>query len=327
MPRILVMPAHFRHAPGPYRQVLEQAGFDIRWLPVDPLSLSRGQLIEQLQGIDGVIAGGEIYSEEVFANTKLRCVARAGVGYDAVDVPAATRHGVPVVITPGTNEHSVAEQALAMIFACFRNVVELDRLMREGTWKRTALRRLAGNTLGIVGLGRIGKALTVRARGLGLNVVGYDPFADQKFCAENGVKLCTFDELLAQSDIVSLHIPCTAETTDIINAKSLAKMKPGSVLINTSRGGLVDEVALLAALKNGPIAMAGLDVFKVEPLPADSPLLKLPNVVVAPHMGGIDQDALDAMGGLAAQCLVDLHAARWPTGCVVNEELHTGYRW
>ena len=148
--------------------------------------------------------------------------------------------------------------------------------------------------------------------------MGYDPYADKAFAEKNGIALCSFDDLIAQSDIVSLHMPCTAETTDLINAATLAKMKPRSVLINTSRGGLVDETALAAALESGHLFGAGLDVCKVEPLPMDSPLRKFENVVFAPHLGGIDQDALDAMGRMAAQCLVDLLSNRWPEPCVVN---------
>jgi len=179
----------------------------------------------------------------------------------------------------------------------------------------------------LVGLGRIGRAMVPRAKGLGLEIIASDPQADAEFARTEGIRLCSLDELFREADVVSLHLPCTAETTDLINERTLAQMKPGSVLINTSRGGLVDEEALYAALSDGRLLGAGLDVFKVEPLPTDSPLLSLDNVLVAPHMGGLDHESSAAMGELAAQCIADLYCGRWPAGCVVNEELRPGWAW
>jgi phosphoglycerate dehydrogenase-like enzyme len=323
----LITPAVYANGEGPWREVLERAGFEIVYPQGDCITLSAADFLKQLQGIDCTLASVEKYTETIFAGSKLRAVARVGVGYDAVDVGAATKHNAAVCITPGTNEHSVAEQAIALITAVFRDTCRRDREIRANAWRRDCPRRLAGNTIGLLGLGRIGRAMTPRCQGLGLKVLAYDPFADAKFAAQYGVQLVSFEELLSQSDIVSLHMPCTPETTDIINARTLALMKPSSVLINTSRGGLVDEDALCAALSSGRLYGAGLDVCKVEPLPRDSKLRQFENVVFAPHLGGIDQDALDAMGRLAAQCLVDLSQNRWPQGCVVNESIREGWRW
>lgn len=323
MPRILVTPAVFFQKPGPYFDVLEAAGFDIVYPPAGDLPLHRSEVfLPLLAGIDATLASIEPYTEEIFEGSRLRAVARVGVGYDAVDVPSASRHGVAVSITPGTNEHSVAEQAFALIFAVFRDVAARDQAVRAGKWPRQSLRRLAGSTLGLVGLGRIGKAMAPRAQGLGLSVLAYDPYADKDFAARNNVRLCTFEELLAASDIVSLHMPCTPETTHLINARTLKLMKPNSVLVNTSRGGLIDETALEEALRSGHLFGAGLDVFAEEPPPVDHPLLRLPRVVAAPHMGGLDQEALDAMGKLAAECLVNLLNDRpCGTGCLLNPEV------
>ena len=319
MPRILVTPVVYASGKGPWRDVLDAAGFECVFPQGDCTQMDRASLVKYLQGIDGTLASVERYDEEVFAGSKLKAVARVGVGYDAIDVAAATRHGVAVAITPGTNENSVAEQAISLITGLFRDLPRRDREIRTGKWRRDCPRRLAGNTIGLVGLGRIGKAMIGRCQGLGLKVLAFDPFADKAYAEKHGVKLCTFDELLAQSDIVSLHMPCTKETTDLINSSTLAKMKKDAVLINTSRGGLVDEDALMQALDSGHLSGAGLDVCKVEPLPANSPLLKYDNIIFAPHLGGIDQEALDAMGKLAAQCLVDLLTGGWPPeGCVVN---------
>ncbi|HEX4132281.1 MAG TPA: phosphoglycerate dehydrogenase [Pirellulales bacterium] len=327
MPRILVTSPVLFHAAGPYADVLAGAGHELVYPSGSPLKQSVAERRADLAGIDAVLAGVESYTLEILAGSKLRAIARVGVGYDAIDVPAATQRGIVVAITPGTNENSVAEQALALLFALFRDVAARDAEIRAGRWRRDPVRRLAGNTLGLVGLGRIGRALVPRAHGLGLRVIASDPFADRDFAAQHDVEMCAIDDLFARSDIVSLHMPCTVETSDLINRRTLGLMKPSAVLINTARGGLIDEVALAEALTQGTIAGAGLDVFKEEPLPADHPLLRLPNVVVAPHMGGIDQAAIDAMGKLGADCLVNLHAGRWPTDCVVNETLRSGWRW
>ncbi|MEY4177695.1 MAG: D-3-phosphoglycerate dehydrogenase [Planctomycetota bacterium] len=327
MPRVLVTPVVYADGRGPWRDVLDAAGFEVILAQGDCVHLPTTDFVRQLQGVDCTLASVERYSDEVFASSQLRAVARVGVGYDAIDVAAATAHGVAVAITPGTNEHSVAEQAIALITAVFRDTHTRDREIRSGVWRRDCPRRLAGNTIGLVGLGRIGKAMVRRCQGLGLDVVAYDPMPDTRFAAEHSVRLLPLHELLATADIVSLHMPCTPETVDLINAEALGRMKRGSVLINTARGGLVDESALEAALRSGHLYGAGLDVCKVEPLPPGSPLRQFPNIVFAPHLGGIDQTALDAMGKLAAECLVNLAANHWPQGCIVNDGLRQGWRW
>lgn len=327
MARILVTPTALRNSPGPYRDALTRAGLEVVDATVDEAKMTESALIGQLDGIDGVLAGMDPFTPAVLDASKLRAIARMGVGYDAIDVPAATRLKIPVTITPGTNEHSVAEQTMALILGTYRGVASRDREVRGGVWKRKLLKRLAGRTLGLVGLGRIGKAVVPRALGMGLKVIAYDPLPDRSFADKHGVALRSLDELLATADIVSLHLPCTKETTDLINAATLAKMKPGSVLINASRGGLIDEAALADALRSGHLFAAGLDVFKVEPLPLDSPLLSFDNVVVAPHMGGLDEESSEAMATLAAECLANLFRGKWPEGCVVNDELRPGWKW
>jgi phosphoglycerate dehydrogenase-like enzyme len=329
MPRILVTPTVIKNQPGPYRDVLEAAGFEVAY-PTANLSESipdPGLLLSQLEGVSAVLAGSELYNREVLEKARLRVIARMGVGYDAIDVAAASQLGTLVTIVPGTNHHSVAEMTVALMIGVFRGFPGRDREVRTGVWKRQALPRLAGRTLGLVGLGRIGQAVVPRAIGLGLQVIAYDPFPNEAFAGLHGVRLCTLDDLLAQSDIVSLHLPCTPETTNLINARSLARMKQDAVLINTSRGGLVDEASLYDALASGKLLAAGLDVFKTEPLPLDSPLLKLDNVLLAPHMGGLDFESQRDMSTMAAQCIADLYQGRWPEGCVVNAEHRPTWKW
>lgn len=327
MPRVLVTPAVLYQAPGTYRDVLQAAGLEVVYPQAGLSLLDPRNLMAQLEGIDAVLASVERYDPAVIKSSRLRVIARVGVGYDAVDVPAATEHGALVTITPGTNEHSVAELTIALMTGVFRGLPHRYLEVRSGKWTKRALPRLSGKTMGLVGLGRIGRAVVPRAQGLGLKVIAHDPLADPEFAEQFGVRLCSFAELISQADIVSLHMPATVQTTDLINRQSLAQMKRGAVLINTSRGALVDEDALCEALKSGHLLGAGLDVFKIEPLPLDSPLLKLDNALLSPHMGGLDEESLEAMTALAARCVAELYQGRWPEGCVVNEALRPGWKW
>jgi D-3-phosphoglycerate dehydrogenase / 2-oxoglutarate reductase len=327
MPRVLVTPEIVQRR-GDHVRLLKDAGLEI-FSPAASVPLMQPSvLIENLAGVSAAVVGMEPFNPEVLAAARsLRVVARVGVGYDAVDVPAATAKNIAVTITPGTNEHSVAEQALSLVLGVYRGFPLRDQNVRRGQWVRQSLPRLAGKTLGLVGLGRIGKAIVPRAQGLGLKVIAYDPFPNEEFAAANNVWLCSFDELLAEADIVSLHLPATAETRDLINEKSLAKMKKTALLINTARGTLVDEDALFKALKSGKLWAAGLDVFKQEPLPKEHPLLTLDNVLVSPHTGGIDEESEFAMCTMAAQCVVELYEGRWPEGAVVNSEIRASWKW
>ncbi len=327
MPRVLVTPPHLYQRSGTYRDVLEQAGLEVIYPPGGQSMFDLANLKQSLQGIDAVLASVEPYNAEVLQSASLKVIARMGVGYDAVDVPTATELGVAVTTTPGTNEHSVAETAIALITGVYRGLPRRHYEVIQGKWSKQKLPRLAGKTIGLLGLGRIGRATAWRCQGLGLNVIGYDPYADQAWAASQNVRLCSLDELLAESDIVSLHLPATAETFDLINRQTLAKMKPKSVLINTSRGALVDEAALAEALQSGHLMAAGLDVFKVEPLPTDSPLLQLDNVLFMPHLAGLDDDSEEAMGRMAAQCIADLYQGTWPEVCVVNPKVRDRWNW
>jgi phosphoglycerate dehydrogenase-like enzyme len=259
--------------------------------------------------------------------SRLRVIARTGVGYDAIDVPAATARKIAVTITPGTNQESVAEQAFALLLALTRNIVNYDRMIRDGRWDRALVQPLRGKTLGLVGLGRIGRAVATRALAFGMRVIAFDPVADNEFDARHGLVRQAFEELLAASDVVSLHLPLLPETRGLINDRTLALMRPGSYLINTSRGGLVVEADLARALASGHLAGAGLDVLNQEPPGPGNPLLGLPNVVLSPHMGGIDTKSMADMAELAARCIVSLYRGEWPEGCVVNGELADGWRW
>ncbi len=328
MPRILVTPVEVAHPGGPCQPVLEVAGFEVVYPPAGVRLVEPELLIQHLAGIDGMVAGMEPLNRHVLQSTRLRAIARMGVGYDAVDVAAATERGVAVTISPGTNQVSVAEHMLALLLGVMRGFPERDQSIRAGQWGRKLLPRLAGKTLGLVGLGRIGKAVVPRAQALELTVIAHDPLADRDYAAACGVRLCSLDELLTGADIVSLHLPCTPETTRLFDRRAFAKMRPGAILINTARGGLVDEDALADALQSGHLGGAGLDAFVVEPLPATSRLLQCENVLLSPHTAGVDQESILAMAVLAAECMASLYrTGRAPEGCLVNPQLGPGWKW
>lgn len=327
MPRVLVTPHLLRRQDGPYADILTAAGLEVVYPPGDIDTVKAGQLEPLLEGVDAVLASTELMSREILERSRLRVIARMGVGYDAIDVTAASNLNIAVTITPGVLEESVAEHTIALLLGLTRDVIGRDREVREGRWLRKPQPRMAGKTFGIVGLGRIGKAVVPRVKGLGMQAIAFDPFADQAFAATHEVRMVSLEELLATADVVSLHSPCTADTTHLINAETLAKMKPTAILINTSRGPLVDEGALAAALSAGHLYGAALDVFKVEPLPLTSPLLAAPRLLLASHMAGLDIESTIGMSSLAAQCIVDLYQGRWPEACVVNRELADRWKW
>ena len=228
---------------------------------------------------------------------KLRVVGRAGVGVDNIDADAATRRGVVVMNTPGANAVAVAELTIGLMLALARKLPAANATMHAGKWEKKNLQgaELRGKTLGILGLGRIGLEVARRAKGFGLEIIGSDPFVSAAVARENGIKLVTLDELIAGSDYITLHVGLTPQTAGVINAKSLAAMKKGVRIINCARGELVDDAALVDALKSGHVGGAALDVFTVEP-PKDSPYAALDNVILTPHIAGSTAEAQEAVG-------------------------------
>jgi D-3-phosphoglycerate dehydrogenase len=228
---------------------------------------------------------------------KLRVVGRAGVGVDNIDADAATRRGIVVMNTPGANAVAVAELTIGLMLALARKLPSANSTTHAGKWEKKNLQgaELRGKTLGILGLGRIGLEVARRARGFGLEIVGSDPFVSAAIARENGIKLVTLDELIATSDYITLHVGLTAQTAGVINAKSLAATKKGVRIVNCARGELIDDAALVSALKNGHVAGAALDVFAIEPL-KDSPYFELENVILTPHIAGSTSEAQEAVG-------------------------------
>jgi D-3-phosphoglycerate dehydrogenase / 2-oxoglutarate reductase len=314
---------------GPHVPLLEAAGFEV--LPgVRTRNLwNEDELIAELAGCCAIVAGSEPYTPRVLeACPDLRVIARTGVGFDAINLPTCDRLGIVVATTPGVNHHAVAEHAMALLLGVARGFPGQDQAVRSGKWVRIASPRVLGSTLGIVGLGRIGQATATRAIGLGMKVIAFEPHPNPDFVKQWGIELASLDELLEKSDYVSLHSPVTPETKHLMNAARFAKMKPGSVLINTARGALVDEAALYEALKSGHLRGAGLDVFEVEPLPLSSPLLTLPNVLLAGHVAGLDVESQEDTLKMSADTIINLCGGSWPAERVQNlRGTESSWKW
>jgi D-3-phosphoglycerate dehydrogenase len=327
MTKVLIAPAPLAGIGGPYKETLLQAGFELVY-PKKQAQMNEAELMDQLAGIAASLAGSEPYTRRVLdAHPQLRVIARAGVGYDAVDLQAATDHGVAVCITPNTNQDAVAEHTFTLILALAKNLISQHQGSVQGRWPRQANLPLRGRVLGIAGLGRIGKAVAIRGACFKMKLLAYEPFPDHAFAAQYGLQFVSWEELLAQSDFLSLHLPASKESKHLISAKSLALMKPSAFLINTARGTLVNETDLVAALRNKKLAGAGLDVFEEEPPAVAHPLFHMENVVVTPHAAGVDLQSRDDMAHSAAQAIVSLSQGQWPAEKVVNPEVRKSYRW
>lgn len=323
--------SHVRNEDFTYVKLLQSEGFTIKLLGDDHFSFGRAsdrEQIDRLQGVSAVIAAAERYNQEVITSLpSLRVISRFGVGFDSVDVGSATENNVVVTITPNSNYEAVAEHAIALIMAVAKSIVITTNEMRRGGWPTQPLLPVRGTSLGIVGLGRIGRSLAIRARAMKMEVNAFEPKPDLEFVREYDIGLMELDNLLKVSDYVSLNCALSEETRGMIDSRKLALMKPESVLINTARGGLVVEKDLIQALKSGRIAGAGLDVFEIEPTDQKNPLYSMENVVVSSHLAGNDKLSVEDMGNEAAQNIIDLFNGNWPDTAVINNQLKGKWIW
>jgi D-3-phosphoglycerate dehydrogenase len=293
-------------------------------VPVDGLAVrSEPALIDALQGMAASLASTEPYTAAVLAEAPdLRVISRTGVGYDAIDVAEATRRGIVVCTTPGTNQHAVADLAVGLILACLRQIAAAADLLRSGKWTPQPVGlELRGSTVGVVGTGLIGREVVKRLSGFEPRIVAYDIVESPELVERYGVEYVAFDELLRQSDVITLHAPLLPETRALIDAIALAKMKPTAYVVNTARGPLVDESAMANALHGRRIAGAALDVFDVEPLPGSSPLRQAPNVLLTPHIAGSTLQSRAAMAEMAVQNVARVLRGDAPLSCVNPEVL------
>lgn len=327
MSKVLIGPAPLDGIDAEFCRVLRANRFDLVY-PKLGRQMVEPELHRFLPGIKASLAGSEPYTRDVLTrHPDLKIIARVGVGYDAVDVAAATELGVVVTIAPGTNQDSVAEHTFMLILALARQLIRQHQLTSAGGWPRNANVPVRARTLGILGLGRIGKAVALRGLAFGMRVIAYEPFPDPSFVAKHSIPLLSLEEVMREADYLSLHVPMSPQSRHLIDSKTLAWMKPTAFLINTSRGGLINEPDLHDALKAGRLAGAGLDVFDQEPPDPDNPLLKLDNVVLTAHTAGVDTRSRDDMALSAAQAIIDLSQGKWPGEKIVNPEVRERFRW
>jgi len=323
-----------------YGQMIRQAGLEVE--VVKTSCATEADIIRAGKEADGIIgyAMYQPFPRRVIEQlARCRFIMTMGIGYELLDVDAATEHGILVANVPDYCQEEMSDHVMALILAWTRRIIKLRDLVRAGGWTHEpepaiqrgiwpTMSRLAGQTLGIIGLGRIGRSLVPKARGFGMRIIAHDPYLESEQFGEIGVEQVDLDTLLAQADIVSLHVPLTPTTRHMLGREQLEKLKPSAYLVNTARGGLIDQVALCQALTSGKLAGAALDVTDPEPIRADDPLLSLENVIVTPHSAHASIPALIAVLTRPAEEMIRVMRGEWPVG-LINQEAKKIYsqRW
>jgi D-3-phosphoglycerate dehydrogenase len=299
--KVLVTIPWFKNRPAPELNRLREQGCEIL-INQQGRAYNEAELAQAISGVNATIAGAEPYNETTLVHARsLQVIARVGVGYDMIDIDAATRHDVAVAMAFGTNHEAVADHAFALLAGLCNQLPTYHRQIVGGAWGARFHQSLWQGTIGIIGLGRIGRALARRCEGFEMRILATDIAPDPTYAAANGIEMVDLETLLRESDFVSVNAPHTELTDKMINAGTLSLMKPEAYVINTARGGLIDEDDLIEALRNKRIAGAGLDVMAIEPLPAGSPLRTLDNVILTPHCAGVSDKAVTLM----LECAVD----------------------
>jgi len=321
--RVLVTTTSFQDTPGPHHDLLNAQGYE--------LIRARGPLSENdvlalVGDVDGILCGDDAYTRAVLrkALPRLRVLSKYGIGLDKIDLAAATELGIPVTFCPGVNHTTVAEHAFGLMLALVRQIPEQNRWVHEGQWKRLTGHELLGKTLGILGLGRIGKEVAIRARAFGMSVIAHDPVWDASFAAAHDIARAEAPRhLFAAADIVTLHMNLTAENRRLVDAQALAGMKDGAILINTARGGLIDEQAVAEAVRSGKLAGYGADVVEPEPIRPDNPLRGLDRVVLTPHIGSRTYESVERQAMMAVRNLIAVLSGR-PALAQANQPARRG---
>jgi D-3-phosphoglycerate dehydrogenase len=298
-------PAHPNPALEQLNRFADKVVFNPRGRP-----LTEDELIPLLEGCEGYIAGLDFITKKVIEQSAfLRVISRYGAGVDRLDMEAARAKGILVCNTPGVNAQAVADLTIALILSVARRIPFLDRNTRKGRWTRSTGLELYGKTMGILGLGAIGKAVAKRASGFSMNIMAYDPYPDETYAKTQGIIAADFDTVVKTADFLCLHLPLTPETRHIISGEVMKKMKPGVIMVNTARGGLIDEGAAYELLQSGHLGGLGIDVYEEEP-PKQSPFFTLDNVVLTPHTASHTVEATAAMASLSVQNLIDVLSGR-----------------
>lgn len=320
MPRVLLTSTSFLDTPGDHQRILKETGWEI--------VTARGPLNEkdtlaQIGEVDGYICGDDAITAQVIAKAlpRLKVISKYGIGTDKIDIKAATAAGIPVLFTPGVNHTTVAEHAFLLLLALERNFIFHTESTRTGGWKRKTGFELFGKTIGIVGLGRIGKEVAIRAKAFGMQIVAFGNHWDASFAQTHNIKrLQTVNELLSISDYVSLHTDLKPETHNLIRAETLSKLKPGALIINCARGEVVNSADVAAALKSGKLRGYATDVLDQEPPAADHPLINLPNCIVTPHVASRTVESVERQATCAVQNLLKAFRGEKPEG-IKNPEV------
>lgn len=310
--KVLVTIPWFKRRSAPELNRLREHGCEIL-INDKERAYTEAELIEMIPGISATIAGSEPYNQNTLAAAHdLKVIARVGVGYDMIDIATATERRVPVAMAFGTNHEAVADHAFALLAALGNQLAGYHQQITGGRWGTAFHRSIWQGTIGIIGLGRIGRALAKRCAGFDMRILAHDIAPDASFAAANGIEMVGLETLLQESDFVSVNAPHTQLTDKMINAERLSLMKPEAYLINTARGGLVDEPDLIEALRSRQIAGAGLDVVAVEPLPETSPLRTLDNVILTPHCAGVSDKAVTLMLNRCIDSVLAIKEGRKP---------------
>ncbi|MDD2765336.1 MAG: phosphoglycerate dehydrogenase [Opitutaceae bacterium] len=304
MTRILLTTTSFQDTPGEHHQLLAETGWEIVRARGP---LSEAQILPLVGDIDAFICGDDAITRQVLekARPRLKIISKYGIGVDKIDVASATGFGIPVLFTPGVNHTTVAEHTFLLLLALEKNFIPAVDATRKGEWKRKTGHELLDKTLGIVGLGRIGKEVAIRARAFGMHPIGFDVYWDEKFAVQHGVRrAASLDELFSAADYITLHTNLTPETRGLVNTRNIARMKPGVIILNCARGEIIHTPDLVAALQSGRVAGYGADVLDQEPPPADHPLLRLPNCIITPHVGSRTYESVVRQATTAVRNLI-----------------------
>jgi D-3-phosphoglycerate dehydrogenase len=303
-PRILLTTTSFQDTPGEHHAALAATGWEV---VTARGPLSEADTLAAVGGCDGSICGDDAITRRVLlkAAPRLKVLSKYGIGVDKIDVATCTELGIPLLFTPGVNNTTVAEHAFLLLLALEKNLLFHTDSTRTGGWQRRTGHELLGKTIGIVGMGRIGREVAIRARAFGMNPVGHDLHWDESFAAAHGVRrAATLVELLAAADYVSLHTNLTAETRDLVRRETIERMRPGVIVINCARGEIVNTADMAAALASGHVRGYGTDVLDEEPPPAGHPLVGLPNCVITPHVGSRTHESVQRQAMAAVTNLI-----------------------
>lgn len=312
MVKILLTTTSFQDTPGPHHALLESLGAEIHR---ERGPLSEAQMLELAGEYDAFLCGDDVISKAVIDKSlpRLKLIAKYGIGVDKIDVGYATQKGIPLSFCPGVNHTTVAEHTFALLLALKRRLVEEVNYVQAGEWKRLTGHEVMGLTIGIIGLGRIGREVATRAKAFGLEVIGHDLYWPEPFAKANNVKkAASVEEIFQKADIISLHTNLTAETQNMINAESIRTMRDGVVLLNCARGELVDSAAMAAALNSGKVGGYGTDVLDVEPPPPNHPLIGAKNCIITPHIGSRTYESVVRQAMMATENLVNMLHGKKP---------------